>query len=136
MIGAVLGLGQCLNYLSNVNCRLCYAESKVKLPFCLPATSAHLYLNGCFLRYGNHNFSQESVSESDSSICGSSKKVADENKFKEIANGLIQNLTLGASLSSDDKVFNSGCFIRLKNVSGLSRLKIMCLGVLRERESD
>lgn len=90
------GLGQCLNYLSNVDCRLCYSESRVDLPFCLPSTSARVYLNGCFLRYGNHNFSEEAVDDLDSLACGSSGNVSDGVRFSDGANGLIQNLTTGA----------------------------------------
>ncbi|KAF8387631.1 hypothetical protein HHK36_026284 [Tetracentron sinense] len=93
----VYGLGQCLNYLSNINCRLCYAESRVKLPLCLPATAARVYVDGCFLRYGDYNFSQEIIDSSDTSICGSSINVSDKIQFREITTGLIQNLTLEAS---------------------------------------
>ncbi|KAF8394672.1 hypothetical protein HHK36_020888 [Tetracentron sinense] len=93
----VYGLGQCFNYLSSIDCRLCYAESRVKLPLCLPATAAQVYLDGCFLRYGDYNFSQEIFDDLDTYICGSSSKnIDDKILFKEITNGLIRNLTLEA----------------------------------------
>ncbi|XP_057958293.1 cysteine-rich receptor-like protein kinase 2 [Malania oleifera] len=95
------GLGQCLNYLSNIDCRLCYAESRVKLPLCLPATSARVYLNGCFLRYGNYNFSQEAVDGPSSAYCEISKNVTQVVNFKEIASGFVQNLTIGAYRDRD-----------------------------------
>ncbi|XP_034685622.1 cysteine-rich receptor-like protein kinase 2 isoform X3 [Vitis riparia] len=94
------GLGQCLNYLSNVDCRLCYSQSRVQLPLCLPSTSARVYLNGCFLRYGNYNFSEEAVDDLDSVACGSSGNVT-EVGFRDGANGLIQNLTNGAYEDKD-----------------------------------
>ncbi|XP_042517869.1 cysteine-rich receptor-like protein kinase 2 isoform X1 [Macadamia integrifolia] len=89
----VYGLGQCYNYLSNVDCRLCYAESRVKLPLCLPATVGRVYLDGCFLSYSNYNFSQDVIDNSDSYVCGSSKNVSDEIRFSNLTTQLIQNLT-------------------------------------------
>ncbi|KAK9288480.1 hypothetical protein L1049_016938 [Liquidambar formosana] len=97
----VYGLGQCLSYLTNTDCRLCYAESRVKLPLCLPTISARIYLNGCFLRYAQYNFSQESVGSLDSSVCGSSGNVSDTANFRQITNGLIQNLTSSAYQTAD-----------------------------------
>ncbi|KAK9084347.1 hypothetical protein Scep_030818 [Stephania cephalantha] len=68
----VFGLGQCFHYLSNVDCRLCYSECRVKLPLCLPSTTARVYLDGCFLTYGDHNFSQQPLDpRSDKALCGS-----------------------------------------------------------------
>ena len=124
------GLGQCLNYLSNVDCRLCYSESRVKLPLCLPSTSARVYLKGCFLRYGNHNFSEEAVDDLDTLACGSSGNVSDAVRFREGANGLIQNLTNSAyedadyykqgnaTISSDVKVYGVAQCWRSLNRSG------------------
>ncbi|KAF8387634.1 hypothetical protein HHK36_026287 [Tetracentron sinense] len=105
----VYDLGQCLNYLSNIDCRLFYAESRVKLPLCLPATAARVYVDGCFLRYGDYNFSQEIIDSSDTSICGSLINVSDKIQFREITTGLIQNLTLEASKERD--------YYKLGNVS-------------------
>lgn len=124
------GLGQCLNYLSNVDCRLCYSESRVKLPLCLPSTSARVYLNGCFLRYGNYNFSEEAVDDLDSLACGTTGNVTDGVRFRQGANGLIQNLTNGAyedinyykegnaTISSDVKVYAVAQCWRSLNRSG------------------
>lgn len=89
----VYGLGQCFGYLSSIDCRLCYAESRVKLPHCLPSTSGRIYLDGCFLAYGDHNFSGDVVDNSDTSICGLSKNVSNSMNFREIAIGLVRNLT-------------------------------------------
>ncbi|KAK9288721.1 hypothetical protein L1049_017184 [Liquidambar formosana] len=98
----VYSLAQCFNYLPNKECRLCFRNLGVKLTNCLTATSARLYLNGCFLRYAGYNFSQEAVdSSSDTSVCKSSGNVSDTVKFRETTNGLIQNLTLGAYENRD-----------------------------------
>ncbi|XP_043708497.1 cysteine-rich receptor-like protein kinase 2 [Telopea speciosissima] len=97
----VYGLGQCYNYLSNIDCRLCYAESRVKLPLCLPATVGQVYLDGCYLRYGNYNFSQEVIGDSDTFVCGSSKNVSDETRFSDLTTQLVQNLTSEAYQQMD-----------------------------------
>ncbi|XP_010649524.1 cysteine-rich receptor-like protein kinase 2 isoform X3 [Vitis vinifera] len=134
------GLGQCLNYLSNVDCRLCYSQSRVQLPLCLPSTSARVYLNGCFLRYGNYNFSEEAVDDLDSVACGSSGNVT-EVGFRDGANGLIQNLTNGAyedrdyykegnaTISSDVKIYGVAQCWRSLNKSGCRD----CLEKAREK---
>lgn len=64
-------LAQCHQDLSQTDCLLCYAASRTKLPLCLPSLSGRIYLDGCFLRYDNYSFYQESVSSSfDTFKCG------------------------------------------------------------------
>ncbi|KAJ6302008.1 hypothetical protein OIU77_016168 [Salix suchowensis] len=64
-------LAQCHQDLSQTDCLLCYAASRTKLPRCLPSLSSRIYLDGCFLRYDNYSFYQESVSSSfDTFNCG------------------------------------------------------------------
>ncbi|KAJ1261445.1 hypothetical protein BS78_09G030000 [Paspalum vaginatum] len=65
----VFGLGQCLAYLSPTDCQLCYAQSRLKLPQCLPADGGRIYLDGCFLRYGSDNFTANATDDSDTSVC-------------------------------------------------------------------
>ncbi|GAB2229780.1 hypothetical protein Droror1_Dr00014035 [Drosera rotundifolia] len=55
------GLAQCFDDLSHTDCLLCFAASRTKLPRCLPALSARIYLDGCFLRYDNYRFYEEYV---------------------------------------------------------------------------
>ncbi|PON84234.1 Serine/threonine protein kinase [Trema orientale] len=55
------GLAQCHQDLSHTDCLLCYAASRTRLPRCLPAVSARIYLDGCFLRYDNYSFYGEST---------------------------------------------------------------------------
>ncbi|KAK8960915.1 Cysteine-rich receptor-like protein kinase 42 [Platanthera guangdongensis] len=66
----VYGLGQCFNYLSPVNCQLCYSQSRVKLPHCLPSTAGRIYLDGCFLEYADKNVSSHAVDSADAYACG------------------------------------------------------------------
>ncbi|KAF8390449.1 hypothetical protein HHK36_024975 [Tetracentron sinense] len=64
-------LSQCFHDLSHTDCLLCYAESRTKLPRCLPAISARIFLDGCFLRYDNYSFFNESIDQSDTVNCSS-----------------------------------------------------------------
>ncbi|CAK7328086.1 unnamed protein product [Dovyalis caffra] len=68
----IYALAQCHQDLSQTDCLLCYTASRTKLPRCLPFLSARIYLDGCFLRYDNYSFYQESVSSSsfDTVKCG------------------------------------------------------------------
>lgn len=55
------GLAQCHGDLNQSDCLLCFAESRTKLPRCIPRTGGRLYLDGCFLRYDNYSFFNESI---------------------------------------------------------------------------
>ncbi|KAG0450217.1 hypothetical protein HPP92_026857 [Vanilla planifolia] len=68
----VYGIGQCFSYLSPIKCQLCYSQSRVKLPRCLPSSSGRIYLDGCFLEYADRNVSANSVDSSDAIECGNS----------------------------------------------------------------
>lgn len=112
----VYGLGQCFGYLSRIDCRLCYAQSRVKLPHCLPSTSARIYLDGCFLAYGDRNFSGDAVDNFDTSLCGLSTNESNSTKFREMASGLVQNLVSEAYGERD--------YYKVGNVSVFSGLEV------------
>ncbi|XP_022152135.1 cysteine-rich receptor-like protein kinase 42 [Momordica charantia] len=57
----MFALSQCFHDLSHTDCLLCYAASRTTLPRCLPALSARIFLDGCFLRYDNYSFYKEST---------------------------------------------------------------------------
>lgn len=104
----VYGMGQCFGYLSPIDCRLCYAESRVKLPACLPVDSARVFLEGCFLAYAGHNFSSQPVDQFDDSLCGAANVSGDAGSFGSAVSGLIWNLTSEASGRSNYYVVGSG----------------------------
>ncbi|KAK1302871.1 Cysteine-rich receptor-like protein kinase 42 [Acorus calamus] len=65
------GLSQCHSDLSPTDCMLCFAECRTRLLRCLPADSARIFLDGCFLRYGFSNFFNQSVDPvNDHAACG------------------------------------------------------------------
>ncbi|XP_008781331.3 cysteine-rich receptor-like protein kinase 2 [Phoenix dactylifera] len=96
----VHGLGQCFNYLSPTACQLCYAESRVKLPHCLPATTARIYLDGCFLRYADYNVSSDAVDEFDAFVCGNSS-ASNSTEFEDTAIRLVRSLASEAYSSKE-----------------------------------
>ncbi|KAH0448218.1 hypothetical protein IEQ34_022018 [Dendrobium chrysotoxum] len=93
----VYGLGQCFSYLSRINCQLCYSQSRVKLPHCLPSTSGRIYLDGCFLEYSDRNISGNSVDDADAYSC--SNTTVERNTrtaFTKLTADLMENLTAEA----------------------------------------
>ncbi|XP_072975521.1 cysteine-rich receptor-like protein kinase 2 [Typha angustifolia] len=98
----VYGLGQCFNYLSPTDCQLCYAQSRLKLPHCLPATDSRIYLDGCFLRYSDHNVSTEAIDASDTYVCGNSTaSMPNSTQLDNLVTTLLNNLTSRAYASED-----------------------------------
>ncbi|KAJ6309446.1 hypothetical protein OIU77_015243 [Salix suchowensis] len=94
-------LAQCHQDLSQTDCLLCYAASRTKLPRCLPSLSSRIYLDGCFLRYDNYSFYQESVSSSfDTFNCGDEYFDVDEGgNYLEFSTGVgdaVGNVTVQA----------------------------------------
>ncbi|XP_027358759.1 cysteine-rich receptor-like protein kinase 42 [Abrus precatorius] len=55
----IYGLAQCFQDLSHIDCLLCFAALRTKLPRCIPSVAARIYLDGCFLRYDNYSFYSE-----------------------------------------------------------------------------
>ncbi|KAG8084459.1 hypothetical protein GUJ93_ZPchr0010g9428 [Zizania palustris] len=91
---AVFGLGQCFGYLSPTDCQLCYAQSRVKLPHCLPATGGRIYLDGCFLRFAPGNFTAVASDANDTAVCSNATVSAPA--FAATAAVLVQNVTAAA----------------------------------------
>lgn len=53
-------LAQCHGDLNTTDCLLCYAISRTRVPRCLP-NPGRLYLDGCFIRYDEYDFYNETV---------------------------------------------------------------------------
>nr|TKR90521.1 cysteine-rich receptor-like protein kinase 42 [Populus alba] len=105
-------LAQCHQDLSQTDCLLCYAASRTKLPRCLPSLSGRIYLDGCFLRYDNYSFYQESVSSSfDTFKCGNEYLDVDDDddkhlKFLTRVGYAVGNVTIQAVENSGFAVVN------------------------------
>ncbi|XP_068641367.1 cysteine-rich receptor-like protein kinase 42 [Aristolochia californica] len=113
----VYGLAQCFDHLSHMDCLLCFAECRTRLPRCLPSTSARFFLDGCFLRYDNYSFYEEFEDKvNDKSICGETEMVGGE-KLGELWTNLV-NVT---ALATTTAVQNGGfAMVEKKGESGNS----------------
>ncbi|XP_011040494.1 PREDICTED: cysteine-rich receptor-like protein kinase 1 [Populus euphratica] len=94
----IYGLAQCHDDLSSLDCKICFFQGRVKLPRCLPATSARIYLNGCFIRYDKYNFFHEAIDPmNDAVVCGEPTNALTDNflhmEFKQRLAVAIQNVT-------------------------------------------
>ncbi|GLT31923.1 hypothetical protein SLA2020_066220 [Shorea laevis] len=69
-------LAQCHHDLSQTDCLVCYTVSRTILPRCIPFVSGRIFLDGCFLRYDNYSFYNESVSSTADKVNCSSDNVA------------------------------------------------------------
>ncbi|MCD7447924.1 hypothetical protein HAX54_036292 [Datura stramonium] len=79
----IYGLAKCHNDLSQEECNLCFLEAKNKLTKCIPAPGGSVYLDGCFLRYENYNFFDESIQKNSSiSICGAPTDITNDQYMK------------------------------------------------------
>ncbi|KAK9272313.1 hypothetical protein L1049_002684 [Liquidambar formosana] len=100
----IYGLAQCHQDLPYTECLLCYASIRTRLPRCLPAVSARIYFDGCFLRYDNYSFYNESTDPlrdtvNCSSQSGSIVGEGDKLKFAEIVRRVVDNVTETAVLN-------------------------------------
>ncbi|KAJ7956218.1 Cysteine-rich receptor-like protein kinase [Quillaja saponaria] len=94
----MFALGQCHGDLDPKDCSICFTEARTLLPKCLHAASGRIYLDGCFLRYDDHDFFNESLDKKyDTLKCNSPTEDLSDNYLKaEFSNkldSLIFNLT-------------------------------------------
>ncbi|KAK1303064.1 Cysteine-rich receptor-like protein kinase 2 [Acorus calamus] len=68
------GLAQCYNYLSQVECALCFSRLCTVAPFYFPDISGRVYFDGCFLRVKDYRFYRETLGPTDHAICGNSTR--------------------------------------------------------------
>lgn len=86
--------------LSQTDCDLCFAQCKTQILRCLPFQKAtrggRLFFDGCYLRYDDFNFFNQSLSAQDKSVCGSTDFGGDQTVFKANALELVRNLSVEA----------------------------------------
>lgn len=87
-------LGQCHRDLNPTQCYDCFTQARQLLSRCVPKVAGRIYLDGCFLRYDNYTFFDESVdSNRDTNMCGTTEK--GETTLKRVAS-LISNVSKSA----------------------------------------
>ncbi|XP_052181986.1 cysteine-rich receptor-like protein kinase 42 [Diospyros lotus] len=79
----IFGYAQCHKDLSEEDCQLCFTEARTKLTRCVPSASGRVYLEGCFIRYDEYDFFQETVNTRyDSRSCSASLKLLSDGDMK------------------------------------------------------
>ncbi|KAK3028782.1 hypothetical protein RJ639_039048 [Escallonia herrerae] len=92
----VYALSQCFQHLSKADCLLCHSQSCVTLSRCLPVTSGRVFYDGCFLRYDNYSFFNESVDPNRDTVKCSGAS-ATKLGFQKDVGELIENVTESAT---------------------------------------
>ncbi|KAJ4840195.1 hypothetical protein Tsubulata_002946 [Turnera subulata] len=131
---SVYALAQCRGDLSDLECKLCFNQGRVKLPSCLPASSGRIFLDGCFLRYDDYNFFKESVNPTSDSV-NCSRPAWDlrndsyfDVEFKDNVAQVIDNVT--------DMAIKNGYYGAVEQRGGPSPVYAVCqcLQILEEKD--
>ncbi|KAK1303050.1 Cysteine-rich receptor-like protein kinase 2 [Acorus calamus] len=61
-------LRECFDYLTKVQCDLCFSKLRSVGLRCLPITTGRVYLDGCFVRVENYPFCAEAVADAVSAV--------------------------------------------------------------------
>ncbi|XP_021833787.1 cysteine-rich receptor-like protein kinase 3 [Prunus avium] len=96
----VYAFGECMKDLSKQDCDVCFAQCKTQILRCLPFQKAtrggRLFYDGCYLRYDDFNFFNQSLSAQDTSVCGGTGFGGNQSVFKDNALRLVRNLSFVA----------------------------------------
>ncbi|WCJ38487.1 Cysteine-rich receptor-like protein kinase 3 [Euphorbia peplus] len=114
----VYTFGQCMKDLDATDCNLCFAQTKTQILKCLPfqkgTRGGRIQFDGCFLRYDDHNFFNETVSSKDETVCGTADFIdGNETVFSDNVMALATNLSVQAP--KNDGFFTG--FLKRKNVT-------------------
>ncbi|KAH9708783.1 cysteine-rich receptor-like protein kinase 3 [Citrus sinensis] len=105
---SVYAFGECMKDLSPNDCNLCFAQCKTQvlkcLPFQLATRGGRVFYDGCYLRYDDYDFFNESLSSQDRTVCGSKDFGGNNTVFGANAIELVRNLSVQA-------VKNDGFFV-------------------------
>ncbi|XVF43961.1 hypothetical protein PTKIN_Ptkin02bG0082600 [Pterospermum kingtungense] len=97
----VYGYGECMDDLDQRDCNVCFAQCKTQILRCFPyqlgTRGGRLFYDGCYLRYDDYNFFNESLSVGDRTVCAT-KDVGSSNRTVFGANvmQLVRNLSVEA----------------------------------------
>ncbi|KDP26626.1 hypothetical protein JCGZ_17784 [Jatropha curcas] len=114
----VYTLGECMKDLDPTDCNLCFAQSKTQILRCLPfqlgTRGGRLFYDGCYLRYDDYNFFNETLSSQDRTVCANGTfNNGSKTVFSANAMELVRNLSVQAPKSDG---FSVG-FVNRGNVS-------------------
>ncbi|CAL5349860.1 unnamed protein product [Camellia sinensis] len=114
----VYAFGECLKDLSQTDCNLCFAQIKTQILKCLPfqrlIRGGRLFFDGCYLRYDDYMFFNESLSGFDRTVCGNGDDFGgNQSLLRENVVELVKNLSV-------EGVKNGGFFVGSVNRGKLS----------------
>ncbi|GFP97477.1 cysteine-rich receptor-like protein kinase 3 [Phtheirospermum japonicum] len=94
----VYAFAQCMRDLSEDDCNLCFSEVKVQSTKCRPVQmltkGGRLFYDGCFFRYDDYMFFNESLSSLDRTVCGEDDFVGDKGVFGDAVLELVRRVSL------------------------------------------
>ena len=94
----VYAFGECMRDLLTNDCNLCFAQCKTQILRCLPfqrlIRGGRLFYDGCYLRYDNYMFFNESLSHVDRTVCSNNDFVGNQSLFRANVVELVRNLTV------------------------------------------
>lgn len=94
----VYTFGECMKDLSQNDCNLCFARMKTQILRCLPfqrlTKGGRLFYDGCYLRYDDYMFFNESLSSVDRTVCGADDFVGNQTLFVNSVSELSRNVRL------------------------------------------
>ncbi|KAH0875581.1 hypothetical protein HID58_072943 [Brassica napus] len=114
----VYAYGECMKDLDKKDCDLCFAQIKAKVPRCLPfqrgTRGGRVFSDGCFIRYDEYNFFNETLSSQDVTNC-SNKEITGVNRtlFRDNAGELVKFMSVEAVRNGG---FYAG-FVERRNVT-------------------
>ncbi|KAL0385512.1 UNVERIFIED_CONTAM: Cysteine-rich receptor-like protein kinase [Sesamum radiatum] len=92
----VYTFGECMKDLSQSDCNLCFARMKTQILRCLPfqrlTKGGRLFYDGCYLRYDDYMFFNESLSAVDRTVCGADDFVGNRSLFADSVLELSRNV--------------------------------------------
>ncbi|XP_028754481.1 cysteine-rich receptor-like protein kinase 3 [Neltuma alba] len=113
----VYAFAQCMKDLYKSDCNICFAEIKTQVPRCLPfqrgTRGGRVFFDGCYLRYDDYNFFNESLSDQDRTVCGSKEFGGNQSIYEANAMKLVRDLS--AEAPKNDGFFVG--FVRRRNVT-------------------
>ncbi|CAH2066586.1 unnamed protein product [Thlaspi arvense] len=115
----VYAYGECMKDLDKKDCDLCFAQIKAKVPICLPfqrgTRGGRVFSDGCYIRYDDYNFFNETLSQQDDRTVCADKEITGVNRtlFRDNAAELVRNMSVEAVRNGG---FYAG-FVERRNVT-------------------
>ncbi|KAL0364188.1 UNVERIFIED_CONTAM: Cysteine-rich receptor-like protein kinase [Sesamum angustifolium] len=127
----VYTFGECMKDLSQNDCNLCFARMKTQILRCLPfqrlTKGGRLFYDGCYIRYDDYMFFNESLSAVDRTVCGADDFVGNRSLFADSVLELSRNVRVEGPKNDgfftgvenwflppnvEGRALNAGCYFR------------------------